>query len=265
MTLFKRISASILTIITATGMMSTAAQAWGKLGHRVVAEIGQRHLSPEAMAQVTAILGVEDFAEIANFPDFSLSSPDPFWRGESAVWHYVTVPDDETYRTSEVPEGGDAITALAKYKTILKDPQASAADKKQALIFIVHLIGDIHQPMHAGNGTDRGGNKVEMVFFDELMNRHKVWDEGIVEFEELSYTELAGWLNRKITPEKVRAWYQPDPIDWAEESIAIRKAVYAEDVRFASYEYIFDHRDTVRTRLSQGGVRLAHYLNDIFG
>lgn len=264
MTFIKRITAGLLSIITASTIISAPALAWGKLGHRVVAEIGQSHLTPEAQAQVTAILGVEDFAEIANFPDFSLSNPDPFWRGESAVWHYVTVPDDQTYRTTEVPEGGDAITALAKYRAVLKDPYANAADKKLALIFIVHLIGDIHQPMHAGNGTDRGGNLVDMVFFDEVMNRHKVWDEGIVEFEELSYTELAHWLNRKITPQKVQDWHQPDPIDWAEESIAIRKAVYAEDVRFASYEYIFTHRDTVRTRLSQGGVRLAHYLNEIF-
>lgn len=261
MTVLDRILLAFVVITTATTFTFKEARAWAKTGHRVVAEIGQNHLSPKAQSEISILLGPADLAEIANFPDYSLSSPDPFWRGESAPWHYVTVDDDKTYRDMGPPEQGDAITALDKYSKTLKDRSQSLEDRKLALIFIVHLVGDLHQPMHAGNGTDRGGNLVEMVFFDEVTNRHKVWDEGIIDFEELSYTELSNWLNRKITPAQKETWKELDPIVWAEESIAIRKAVYAEDVRFAEYEYIYTHRDTVRKRLSQGGIRLAHYLN----
>lgn len=261
MTSIHRVFFGFLTLAIIILSSYSPAHGWAKTGHRVVAEIGENHLSPKAASEISILLGSADLAEIANFPDYSLSSPDPFWRGESAPWHYVTVDDDKTYREMGPPEEGDAITALEKYSKILKDRNQNLEDRKLALIFIVHLVGDLHQPMHAGNGTDRGGNLVEMVFFDEVTNRHKVWDEGIIDFEELSYTELSNWLNRKITPAQKQAWKELDPIVWAEESIAIRKAVYAEDVRFAKYKYIYAHRDTVRERLSQGGIRLAHYLN----
>ena len=153
------------------------AHAWGKTGHRVTAAVAQTYLSQTADSAVKDILGPEGIAEASDWPDFMRSSPDDFWRSDANPYHYVTIPKDTTYSDGTPPQEGDAITALAKFRTIALDPDAVLEDRQLALRFIIHLVGDLHQPLHAGNGTDRGGNQFVCTFFDEMTNLHEVWDE----------------------------------------------------------------------------------------
>lgn len=248
-----------------TLLVTAPAWGWGKTGHRVTGAIAERYLSGAARAEVEAILGVEDLAEASTWPDFMRADPDEFWQKTSYPWHWVTVPPGKHYSDVGAPPEGDAIAALARFRRIVVDENASLEERRLALRFIVHLVGDLHQPLHAGNGRDAGGNRFAVTFFGEPRNLHSVWDSGIIDGEQLSYSEMAEWLDRRITPERLAEWQETDPVVWATESTVIRDTIYPpEDERDLRWAYVYAHRDTVRTRLMQGGVRIAAYLNEIF-
>lgn len=252
--------AAILVAFTLPG----TAFAWGKTGHRVGGEIAQDYLSRDAQAAITSILGVERLPEASTWPDFMRSSPDEFWQGDSRSWHYVTVPKGETYGDSPAPDEGDAITALSGFKTILQDPLADPMEKARALRFAVHIIGDLHQPLHAGDGTDRGGNDFDVMWFGDRVNLHGVWDTKIVDDAQLSYTEYADRLGGRITPELASEWNTSDPVIWVTESTALRDTIYPEEGDDLRWDYVFEHRADMELRLTQSGVRIAAWLNGTF-
>lgn len=249
--------------LLATALTAAPAFAWGKTGHRVVAQIADRYLTDEAAAAVEEILGPEGMAEAADWPDYMRSNPDSFWQSDANPWHYVTIPEGMDYAGTGAPEEGDALTALAHFRTVATDGTAPLPERQLALRFIIHLVGDLHQPLHAGNGTDRGGNLFTCTFFEELTNLHVVWDERLIQYEELSYTEWADWLGSKITVDDVAAWTSASPEDWANESAAIRDTIYPENP-FLSWNYVYETRPVLRSQLSKGGVRLGAYLNGMF-
>jgi len=252
----------LLSLILAASAASPAF-AWGKTGHRVVGEVADHYLTDEAAAAVKDILGPESMAEAADWPDFMRSDPDNFWRNDANPWHYVTIPKGQLYADITPPPEGDAITALEHFRAIALDESQPLEQRQLALRFIIHLVGDLHQPLHAGNGTDRGGNFFICYFFEDLTNLHEVWDELLIRYEELSYTEWTTWLTSKITSEDLLAWSAATPGMWADESAAIRDTIYP-DHQILKWEYIYQTRGTLRSQLSKGGVRLAAYLNNMF-
>lgn len=149
------------------------------------------------------------------------------------------------------------------YLVTLRNPAASIDDKRLALRFVVHIIGDLHQPLHAGGGNDRGGNDMKVSWFGRSTNLHSVWDSAMIEQRSLSYSELADWLARAITPEQVIAWNNRDPGTWIRESIALRKTIYPTDTNL-SWDYAYQHRLELDDRLKRGGIRIAVYLNWVF-
>ncbi|WP_291078077.1 S1/P1 nuclease [Hyphomonas sp.] len=253
----------LIASLTAAALLAFPAAAWGKTGHRIVGEVATHYLSAPAEAAVREILGPEGLAEASDWPDYMRSNPDAFWRSEANPWHYVTIPEGMTYAETTPPEAGDAITALTKFRAIVLDEEASLDDRQLALRFIVHLVGDLQQPLHAGNGKDRGGNWVDVVFFEEMSNLHEVWDEKLIQYEELSYTEWAAWLVQKITPADLGEWGRATPAQWADESAAIRDTIYPE-TEILSYDYAYMARPILNRQMSKGGVRLAAYLNAMF-
>jgi hypothetical protein len=240
---------------------ASPAFAWGKTGHRVAAAVADRGLSAEARAHVQLLLGTESLDEAATWPDDMRSDPDPFWQKTASPWHYVTVPGTDY---DVAPPEGDAVTALRQFRATLLDPKASKKDKQLALRFIVHLVADLHQPLHAGSGQDKGGNAVKVTFAGKPTNLHSVWDSELVDEEQLSFTEFAERLGRRTTPEQVIAWTDPNPLDWIHESAEIRKGVYPQGKMELGWDYIYRFRPIMERRLQQAGVRLAAYLNDLF-
>lgn len=253
----------LLTIAAAAALSPAPALAWGKTGHRVVAAIAQEHLSWRARAGVRRVLGVETLAEAANWPDTMKSDPSPFWQKTSGPWHYVTVPEGRTYAEAGAPPEGDAATALVRYAAVIRDAKAPCADRQTALRFIVHLVGDLHQPLHAGNATDRGGNDVKVTWFGRATNLHSVWDSALVDDQQLSFSEMAASLDAHVTKAQRRDWRQVDPAVWIRESTQLRDLIYPADPAL-TYRYVYENTPRMERRLQMGGIRLAAYLDDLF-
>jgi hypothetical protein len=266
-------------VATALALVPSPALAWGKTGHRVVAAIADTQLSGLARAHIREILnGGESLDEAANWPDEMRSAPGAFWQKTATPWHYVTL-DGITY--DHAPSQGDALEALDRFTKTLKDPNASLADKQLALRFVVHLVGDLHQPLHVGKCCDKGGNDVNVTWFGKPTNLHAVWDSALVDDEQLSFTELAAKLERHLGDRQVIDWWDINPRDWISESAQYRDTLYptAADkpraladkktskeapVPDLSYSYVYRFTPLMEQRLSQAGVRLAAYLNAIY-
>ena len=249
-------------------LVSSSVLAWGQVGHRVTGKIAEQYLTPEAKAAFAELFPMESLAEVSSYADENRSNPAPFWQKEAGPYHYVTVPDGKHYHEVGAPKQGDSYTALNKFRAIVLDDTKSIAERRRALHFIVHIIGDLHQPLHVGNGTDKGGNDVKLSFFWSNSNLHRVWDSGLIDRLQLSYTEWYDWLSVKITDEQAKRWMEPDPLVWIAESAMLRDGVYpqVEDnkkIRL-SWDYLYAHKPTIKRRLSQGGVRIAAYLNEMF-
>jgi hypothetical protein len=268
----------LIAAAVAAVLIPSPALAWGKTGHRVVAAIADTQLSGLARAHVEQILGPgESLDEAANWPDEMRSAPGTFWQKTATPWHYVTL-NGITY--DHAPAEGDALEALAHFRSVLKDSAATRADQQLALRFIVHLVGDLHQPLHVGKCCDKGGNDVKVTWFGKPTNLHAVWDSAIVDDEQLSFTELAAKLERHISDRDVIDWWDINPRDWVSESAQYRDTLYptAADashdkkgkksktppVPDLSYSYVYRFTPLMERRLSQAGVRLAAYLNAIY-
>ena len=244
-------------------LIAGPALGWGQNGHRVTGAIAEPLLSGKAKAAITALIGNESFAEASTWADEMRSSPEPFWQVTANPWHYVTVPAGKTYQQVGAPPEGDAYTALKEFAVTLKDPAATKEQKQLALRFSIHLIGDLHQPLHVGNGTDRGGNDRKVTFGRDETNLHAVWDGTLIDREQLSFTEKTAFLSRRLTPTLTRTWSNPDPLVWIAESAAMRDTIYPTEDRL-SYRYAFNQQEKVDTRLMQAGVRMAAYFNELF-
>ncbi len=238
------------------------SDGWGQTGHRVVGEIAERHLSRKASKAIKEILGNENLAEISNYMDFIKS--DARYRHMNP-WHYCTIPDDKTYAEAGVPEEGDVIQTINRLISELKSKQFTDEDEAFAIKCLVHLIGDIHQPLHVGNGEDRGGNDVRVEYFWQSSNLHRVWDSGIIDGQQYSYTEYVEWINH-ATESEIRDWQDDDIVTWADESKALRPQVYdLPDDKKINYRYNYDNIEALNRRLLQAGIRLAAVLNEIYG
>lgn len=267
----------LVLLAASAALLSSPAYAWGKTGHRVVAAIAQTQLSGIARANIEQILGHgENLVDAANWPDEMRSAPGEFWQKTATPWHYVTL-NGQVY--DHAPPEGDALEALARFTGILRNPTASLADRQMALRFVVHLVGDLHQPLHVGKCCDRGGNDVKVSWFGHPSNLHSVWDSQLVDDEQLSFSELADKLERHMSSQDVIRWGDINPRDWVSESAEIRDTLYplppkpvpGEEAKSAqaavpdlSYSYAYRFKPVMEQRLSQAGVRLAAYLNAIF-
>ena len=232
--------------------------AWGQTGHRIVGEIAWQHLSKKAKKNVQRVLGTESLAMCGNYMDFikSESSYDSL-----SPWHYCTIPDAESYH--QHPQEGDVIMAINKFIKEL-ETQNYSVDEAFALKCLAHLVGDIHQPLHVGNGTDRGGNDKKVEFFYEKSNLHRVWDSGMIDHQQLSYSEYVTWIN-VATQDQIALWQKSALLDWANESKDCRDQVYnyPENGKL-SYRYIYDNIALLNQRLLQAGVRLAAVINKVY-
>ncbi|GAA0282557.1 S1/P1 nuclease [Alteraurantiacibacter aestuarii] len=257
--------------------LAAPAAAWGPTGHRVSADIAQRNISGHTRAHVTMILGHEGLPEASTAPDEERSNPAPFWQETASPFHYVTLPSGRTIDMLEHPPEGDAVTALEMFTATLRDPSASRDDKALALHFVVHLVADLHMPLHVGNGTDRGGNDFFVRWFDiaEPTNLHWVWDEGMIQRQQLTYSEYADRLVARTDPADVISWWQADPAVWMQESADLRDRIYpatggevGESTRESpvrlSWDYDYRWRPQMELRLQQSGYRLAAYLDWVF-
>ncbi|MCZ6828091.1 MAG: S1/P1 nuclease [Gammaproteobacteria bacterium] len=247
-------------VIAALLGTATPALAWGPTGHRASSKIAEAYLTPTARKHITAIIGAESLAQASTWADEMRSNPAPYWRKIAPPLHYVTVPPGQSYAEVGASPKGDAVTALAGFKRTLLNPASSLSEQLLALRFTIHIIADLHQPLHVGNGSDRGGTQVSVKLMGKRSDLHSVWDSGMIKQRELSYSEWAQWLGREITEQDVKRWSEPDPLVWIAESASLREGIYPAE-KSLSWPYLYAHMPAVQLRLKQSGVRLAAYLN----
>lgn len=234
--------------------------AWGPIGHRVVGQIAENHLTKTAKQNLTKILKDETLASISTWPDFIRS--DKAW-DKAVTWHYVTIPDDKTYAQIEKEPKGDIIESLERFKLLLQNTKASQEDKLIALKFLVHLMGDIHQPLHVGKPGDKGGNDIKVKWFKEETNLHHIWDESLINLQAYSFSEYARLIDH-FKPEEIKSLQAASLDDIVSENKKLREQVYTIENGSLGYDYNFKNIATVNERLKFAGIRLAGILNQIF-
>jgi len=236
---------------------------WGKTGHRATAEIAENHLSTKAKKEIDGLLNGHGLAFVANYADDIKS--DPEYR-EFGPWHYVNIdPDNKKYIEEDASEDGDLVQAIKKCVNVLKDKNSSTDQKKFYLKMLVHFVGDLHQPFHVGHSEDKGGNDIQVRWFNDGSNIHRVWDSDMINFYQMSYTELA--LNTKdLSKNQIKAIEKGKLLDWVYESRSMAEDLYSgvENGDKLGYAYMYKNMPIVLDQLQKGGIRLAKILNDIY-
>jgi len=251
--------------------LSAPAHAWGAQGHRLVAEVADSRLNPTTRAEVDRLLAAEPdptLHAIAPWAD-QLRAKDPGLGKRSAGWHYVNIGEDDChYQVQKHCRNGNCVVEALKAQTaILGDRSRSDTERAQALKFVVHFAGDIHQPMHAGYGHDKGGNDFQVQFNNRGTNLHSLWDSGMLNEQALDDEQ---YLKRLLAlPKPVfgkRSNITVDAVQWAEAScrIAIAPGVYP-DKRTLGPSYSATYRPVAERELRVAGERLAVLLNDTLG
>ena len=235
---------------------------WAKTGHRATGEIAQKYLTKKADRKIKELLNGHSLAFVSNYAD-EIKSDKAFWK--YSAWHYVNFPFDSTYEASPKSEKGDIIQAINKCVSVLKNPESTQKDQVFYLKMLIHFVGDLHQPLHIGLAEDKGGNMFQVQWFKKGTNLHHIWDEDMIEFYNMSYTELANNTN-ELSLEKLHKIQSGTVIDWMYESRELCKDIYAHTKvgEKLGYRYMYDYMDTVRMQLQKGGIRLAVLLNEIY-
>jgi hypothetical protein len=252
-------------ILTLSGVLfpSLLCMGWGQKGHDVTAYIAEQHLNETTKTAIDSLLDGKSIVYWANWLDNASHTPQYNY---SKTWHYKNIDDDQTYESAPDHQAGNIVTALRRNINIIKDARTTKEDKALALKMIVHLFGDLHQPMHMGHQTDLGGNKVMVKYFDAQTNLHSVWDSRVPEAaHKWSYTEWQQQIDRASEAET--SDIQKGNIDdWAKETYVICKEVYEKTPKGynVSYDYIADWTPTIEQQFLKGGLRLAYVLNSLF-
>jgi len=238
-----------------------SADAYGVEGHLIAGRVAATRLCPRAAAAVDRLGNGQDLGEIGLWADRVRSDPA---YADSAPWHYVNLSADEPLADRQPPPEGDVLWAIAYFGARLADPRLDDADHAEALRFLVHFIVDLHQPLHAGRATDRGGNAIALRFQGEPTNLHRLWDTDVIRWRDAS---LAAWIvDVRRRADSIDGEAGSDPLDWTEESRALLDAVYdfGRPGREPSADYLDAAAAITRDRLAYASVRLAGSLNTIF-
>jgi len=257
----------ILTVAFIAVSISSFAW-WGQNGHRIVGEIADSYLSNKARRAIRDILGDESIAITSNWPDF-IKSDSTF--NYLNTWHYINAKQGLSQSEFNAILQNDTVTnAYTKLNFLigeLKNKQLPLDKKQMYLRLLIHIAGDIHQPLHVGQFEDLGGNRIRVQWFGEPTNLHSLWDEKLIEFQKLSYTEYVGWINH-TTKAECKQWQEQPMNEWFFESYQLAGKIYnsvTQPEPKLSFRYNFDYIEMLNSQLLKGGVRLAGLLNSIFG
>jgi hypothetical protein len=254
---------SLLLLISA--FYALTSFGWGQKGHDVVAYIAECNLTPKAYKKVVELLDGHSLVYYANWMD-NASNTDAY--RYTKTWHYANVDAGFTYETMKKNPKGDIVTAIEDIVAKLKSGELTAEETSTNLKFLIHLVGDIHAPMHAGRLSDIGGNKTYVTYFGKKTKLHSLWDTPMVEdIHRWSYTEWQQQLD-KICPKETKKQIATGTAkDWLTESHHVATKIYeasSDESKKLSYDYQHQFAKTLEQRLLYGGVRLAMILNEIY-
>jgi hypothetical protein len=243
------------------------AQAWSLAGHRIVAELATAELAPRARVEVARLLADEPeptLAGVAGWAD-TLRENDAVRGRASAPWHYINFASRSCrFDPPRDCRNGDCVVgAINRNFLILSDHKRSQAERRDALKFLVHFVGDVHQPLHASPRNDKGGNDFQVNLDGRGSNLHKVWDRSLIERRNLAPDAYAAALRREpVLPRDPTLASTTPAVDWALESCQIvqQPGVYPRG-HVIGNAYLDTHRALAERRLREAGSRLAALLN----
>lgn len=274
--------AALLAVLVLLAV-SAPALAWSALGHRLTGELAERRLTPEAKAEVARLLAGEPDPTLAGVSTWAdelrSSSPEAFRR--TAPWHYVKLAPGTCAleRARDCKDGDCVVGAIEAQRRILADRTQPLAARRDALKFIVHFVGDVHQPLHANHHDDKGGNEYQISLRTSLepeayarkhyangvmgTNLHAVWDYYLLASRGLEFDAYADRLATPWPPKKTPA---ATPLAWATESCrqVDSHAIYPNS-HTLEHRYLDAKRPLAEQRVRQGAHRLATLLNETLG
>ncbi len=253
MNVHKKLAAFVLLCMTAH-----SAWSWGGEGHQIVADLAYAQLTPVARKQVDRLLALETGATLASISTWADKHRNP----ASASWHYVNFPRNSCTYVPErdCPDGRCVVAAIDRQADALEYAVTDEASL-QALKYLVHLVADIHQPLHTGYLEDKGGNKYQLRVFMRGSNLHAFWDSGMIRLLDEDHSAIVQRLLAKHRSDVSRSWTASQV---AQESCKIvgMPGFYPE--RRVGVDYIESFKPTLENRLGLAGARLAGLLNRIW-
>lgn len=284
-TLMKAIQSSLIALCFL--LASSQTWAWGKVGHEIVADLAQRQLNAKAQAEVTRLLAAESdptLPGVAMWAD-NLRSSDADLFKKTSRWHYINFPREavcEFVPVRDCPDGNCVVAAINRNFTILSDKNRSDKERTEALKFLVHFIGDVHQPFHAGYGDDRGGNSFQISYQGKAWkplanpkptdyvpagwNIHSVWDSMILESKTRDSKKYAGilWKQLPLAYDETKRSDRP-AVEWAMQSCRILRDNPYPPTNIIKDDYLDKYRPLQERRLREAGARLAAMINYALG
>ena len=242
--------------------------SWGVTGHRTVGKIAESHLTPNARAGVKDLLGDQSLADVSTWADEVRREPS---YKQTGPWHYINLPLGLSYdafkdRVENMLES-NVYSALVEQMRLITDKTVPREKKAEALKFIVHFVGDLHQPMHISRAEDQGGNTIQLNYNGQGTNLHSLWDSKLIETQGLDYQQLATTVDH-ASAAQIKQWQSDPLVRWMWESYTISSRLYGEvdsmSSRSIGAAYYDSHISIITQRLEQAGIRLAGLLNVIF-
>ena len=260
-------------------LLPISSLAWGPEGHRIVGDIAETRLTPTARLQVKELLGNDDLAAVAVWADEIKGE-----RPETFGWHFVDIPADasgfsearDCYRPNQKhahtqqDHHNCVVDRITMFRQLLADRNAPKQERIEALKFLVHFVGDVHQPMHA-IAEARGGNDIHILEFGSSQcgkypcNLHFAWDIGLIEHTRLSEWQYVSRLNQLIASRRLTSQAEGTPANWANESFLLAKKVWVSDGGAVNEAYYQNDIGIVNRRLALAGLRLASLINQALG
>ena len=236
--------------------------AWDAVGHKIIADIAYHNLTRKARNQCDKTLGEKGIIYYSSWAD-EVRSDSTY--NYSSAWHYQNLAPNLTdsdlallYKNPSM-EGEHAFFAIETMKTRLKRDKNDA----EALKFLVHFVGDVHQPMHTGRAEDRGGNSISVTWFRNPTNLHSVWDGRIIEAKRMSYSEYSEYLRHKFA-KNTKEFKQNSMLQSIQLVYNVSNKIYNYGVPENTYRYIYDFSDDTDEMLFRAGIILANVLNEIY-
>lgn len=252
-----------ISLFLIASIISISSFGWGQIGHRAIGLVAQQHLTGKTKKSLRRLLKHESLAVISTWMDEERSNPA---YDHTHDWHWVSIADGKSYAEMEKNPKGDIIQTINR---LIAELEKGGLTKEQEVInikMLVHLIGDIHMPLHVGTGEDKGGNDVKVEWFYNKTNLHSVWDSKIIDSKQFSYTELASTIDHVDDKSLIAEWQNDGILVWADEAMKLRSQVYdIPENKKLSYQYMYQNWDAIQDRLHRAGVRLAGVLNRIYG
>jgi len=239
-------------------LLSTSSSfAWGRKGHTIVAEIAFSYLDEPTKKNVLSYLDGMTLEEAANWMDDIKSDKKTAFM---KPFHYANFPKGTkaTEHNSDniVKVLNDAILELSGKDKLTKD------EIKTNLLFLFHLVGDLHQPLHVGYGNDKGGNTVQLNYKTRGTNLHSFWDTGIIQDQNISLSDCINAV--KYSPEELQGSKKLHVVGWAQESRELLDTVYGYGNPKVSETYVISSSKIIEKQLQKAGIRLAVVLNMFF-